>query len=88
MEFKRYLNTNYFVSDTGTIKNDKGYVLNPKIKNGAYHLELSINGKKKRTVVHRMVAIVYKPNISFPILRIKHIDGNKLNNEINNLEWI
>lgn len=45
-----------------------------------------INGKKYQLKVHRLVALKYIPNPN-NYKQINHIDGNKLNNNINNLEW-
>lgn len=43
-------------------------------------------GYKQKERVHRLVATVFIPNPdSKP--QVNHIDGNKLNNEPNNLEW-
>lgn len=44
------------------------------------------NGKNKRIYIHRLVAEAFleeKPGR----LIVNHLDGNKLNNNVNNLEW-
>ena len=87
MEFKQYFWYDYFVSKCGVIKNSKGVILKPHLKNGYLIVNLSIDKKIKHVKVHRMVAIVHKPDIIFPMLTVNHIDGNKLNNHIDNLEW-
>lgn len=56
--------------------NHKGYV----------DVHLSKNGKSKRIVVHRLVAQTFILNPK-ALPQINHIDGNKQNNNINNLEW-
>lgn len=44
------------------------------------------NGKRKNMLVHRLVAKAYIPNPNNKPV-INHIDGNKANNVISNLEW-
>jgi len=48
---------------------------------------LSKNSKNKTFEIHRLIAIhfIENPN-NYNI--VNHIDGNKLNNNINNLEWV
>ena len=49
-------------------------------------MALTENGKTRWHLVHRLVAMAYIPNPkNLPF--INHIDGNKLNNHIDNLEW-
>ena len=60
----------------------KGTIAN----NGYLIFNTKINKKKYNWLVHRLIAIKYIPNPNnYPI--INHIDGNKLNNSIDNLEW-
>ena len=78
------------------IKNRKAeYLLKGKdikfsIDGGGYKkVKLSINGNKKDIKVHKLVAITFmnhKPNGFINV--IDHIDGDKLNNELNNLQII
>jgi hypothetical protein len=53
---------------------------------GYMYIGLSKNGKNKHLYMHRIVAenFIYNPN-NYKI--VNHIDGNKTNYAINNLEW-
>jgi len=52
-----------------------------------YTVPLSKNGKRTRCQVHRLVAQAYIPNPENKP-QINHKDGNPLNNNIDNLEWV
>lgn len=54
---------------------------------GYHKVDLTILSNNKRTVkLHRLIALAFIPNHeNFP--HINHIDCNKLNNDIGNLEW-
>lgn len=74
---------NYLISRDGRIFNSKNEEKTTYIKNG--YLNLSMNNKMY--AVHRLVALTYikNPN-NHPV--INHIDENKLNNKVENLEWV
>lgn len=74
---------NYMVSNFGNVKGIRGYILKPSINDNGYYI---ITIKKCTRKIHRLVAITFLPNI-LKLLEINHIDGNKLNNNIDNLEW-
>lgn len=52
---------------------------------GYYAIKLCVDNKVKHVRVHRLVAITYLDNYSEE-LDVNHIDGNKLNNSVDNLE--
>ena len=65
----------------------KSRILKPYLgTSGYYTVTLSKGGKRRKFLVHRLVATTFiqayndKPCVN-------HKDGNKLNNEVSNLEW-
>ena len=91
--FKKYFyngkETRYSISDDGRIRNDEtGRELKGTFKSCEYHkVSLMIEGKAKSYMVHRLVAEVFLPNPdNLPV--VHHIDGNKLNNNVSNLQWV
>ena len=45
------------------------------------------NGVKKTMAIHRLMCLTFLPFGYKPSLQVNHIDGNKENNNIENLEW-
>ena len=90
------LKTNYIVSCTGEICNSiSGKVLHPTLDRYGYlKVCLHIPGKDGKTkqisvTVHRLVAICFIPNDDIKNkTQIDHIDGDKTNNNVDNLEWV
>ena len=78
----------YEISDTGLIRNWVTWrILRPRITwEGSNIVNLSTGGVHKTRIVHRLVAQVFIPQ---PIGKnvVKHKDGNKNNNEADNLYW-
>ena len=82
----------YQISNKGKIKSFYNYrrngtnILTPKIKKGYYQIGLRKNGKRKWLSIHRLVAITFiSNNNNFKC--VNHKDENKLNNNVDNLEW-
>ena len=83
-------NTNYEVSDEGIVrrKNNKN-VLKGCITSGYRSVKLTFeNSKQQRFYVHRLVAMHFIPNNDENKTFVNHKDGNKLNNKVENLEWV
>lgn len=79
----------YQVSDTGMVQNkNTGQILKPILKSDGYlAVNLSHRNKAKMVFVHRLVAEAFIPNPkNLPV--VNHIDGNKANPCVANLEWV
>lgn len=60
----------------------------PRLKNGYQFVRLSKEGKHTEISVHRLVLQTFKPNPNPELYtQINHIDENKENNRLDNLEW-
>ena len=80
--------TGYLVSNLGRVKSLLGYnatILKPTVNNNGY-LIVDIHGKGYR--VHRLVALAFIPNDDVTKDTVDHIDGNKTNNQVTNLQWL
>lgn len=53
---------------------------------GYYQCNFYKNGKKKYVRVHRIIAETFIPNPN-NLPQVNHIDGDKTNNNVSNLEW-
>lgn len=90
----------YEVSNLGRVRSKGRCIMLPKaihhikpkilkgglFSNGYKFVCLRKNGINKNHLVHRLVAeaFIENPN-NYPV--VNHIDGNKLNNKLTNLEW-
>jgi hypothetical protein len=87
----------YYVSTSGRVwssprRGSGGRWLKPqkaKRKDGSYYLFVSLykNGMKKGKLVHRLVAETFISNFQNKP-EVNHLDGNKLNNDWSNLQWV
>lgn len=83
----------YMVSNAGNVMtlpkatHADGFTLAQAIgRNGYKTVHLRKNGASKRLSVHRLVAEAFLPNPS-SLPEVNHVDGDKANNSVNNLEW-
>ena len=75
----------YMVSNTGKLKR-KERILKPDYNKGYFRYTLCKNNQTKRFLAHRLVAICFIQNPNDKRF-VNHIDGDKLNNHVTNLEW-
>lgn len=93
VNMKQYRKTQYYIDEQGKIYNSttKRYLKHcvrkfSKSNSERVYVGLWIDGKQRSTFLHRMLAEVFIPNPK-NLPYINHIDGNPLNNSLNNLEW-
>lgn len=65
----------------------KECIMSPDVARGYERVRLFKGGKVKRFLVHRLVAEAFIPNNDKSKTIINHLDGNKRNNTVGNLEW-
>ena len=78
----------YQVSNLGRIKNIKTNLIKKQRINKYGYCDIKLNDKGiyKMFLVHRLVAQAFLPNPD-NLLEVNHIDCNKQNNCVSNLEW-
>lgn len=77
----------YYIADSGELlsyRNGKRRVLKPMVSSKGY-LKYWRNGKSFS--IHQAVAKAFIPNPDKKE-QVNHIDGNKANNDVSNLEWV
>lgn len=81
---------NYIISNMGRVLNIRTKTLKktPLDNNGYPHVSLWANNKGKTFQVHRLEFLSFYPEENLDGFVINHIDGNKENNKLNNLEKI
>jgi len=80
------LKREYFTNGARRFTEEK--ILKDRLSTDGYlRASLSLNGKIKNTTIHRLVAKTFIPNLENKP-EVNHIDGNKKNNNFNNLEWV
>ena len=84
------ISTTYYITEDGRCYNsitNKFLKGQSNYKNGYLSYNLTFpDGSKKRMYAHRLVATAFIPNPQNKS-EVNHIDGNKLNNCVDNLEW-
>ena len=88
---KYKLKFDYYVTDDGRVWSERTqkYLSQQYDKNGYVKVQLrSIDNKSHWYSVHRLVLENFNPVDNMEKLQVNHIDGNKLNNNLSNLEWV
>lgn len=88
------LKFNYYVTDDGKVWSERSqkYMAMRKDKDGYLKVALVSNevpeGKRHRYSVHRLIMENFCPIENMSKLQVNHIDGDKTNNNLSNLEWV
>lgn len=82
----------YYINSYGDIigvKRKGMQLLKPKLSNTGYLIVglRSEQGNRKYYFVHRLVAFTFLKNPRGHLTQVNHLDGNKTNNDVHNLEW-
>ena len=84
------ISLDYLINKEGKIfsKKTNSFLSGSIDKDGYQRFNLIRNdGTRKTYRIHRLVSIVFNPTDNLS-LQVNHIDGNKQNNNITNLEWV
>lgn len=88
---KYKLKFNYYVQDDGKIFSERtNKTLSVQLDKDGYEKVqmMSTDGKRHRYSVHRLVLENFNPIENMNEFQVNHIDGNKRNNNLSNLEWV
>jgi hypothetical protein len=77
-----------YVSNMGHVKNKSKADIAPKIMQNGY-VVIHVGGSDPHwMLLHRLVMLTWKPTPEAEDLTVDHLDHNKRNNALSNLEWV
>ncbi len=82
---------NYAITERGDVYSYyKQDYMKTKIDKDGYRTVCLVTseGKKSSFGIHRLLAVTFKPRDDMNKLVVNHIDGDKKNNALDNLEWV
>lgn len=81
--------TRYLIDTNGNVYNLISNKIKYQTKNNCGYLmvNITVNSKEYNASVHRLVAETFIPQPEGKNV-VNHIDGNKMNNNVHNLEWV
>ena len=89
-EFIPEIKDYYTITTDGEIYSDNSGLMKTRDRQGTEYqiINLSkLDGKKRTFRVHRLVMMAFNPVENMDELEVNHLDGNKKNNKLENLEW-
>jgi HNH endonuclease len=88
-QFKPFpLNQSVMVGNRGTIIRPNGKKASLKPDNIGYlKISIVVNGRLVPFKQHRVISMTWIDNFN-QLPEVNHVDGNKLNNAVNNLQWV
>ena len=80
---------NYSISDEGQIRNDRTGTIRvlTYTEDGYAHVTIVKDGKTYSPSIHRLVLQTFCP-VDNPNLQVNHINKNRADNRLSNLEWV
>lgn len=84
-----YLCSAYSIDTDGIVYSKSGKPMHPSVNpHGYYIVTLRLDGKSKSFSVHVLVARQFIPIVDPNKNQVNHKNGNKLDNRVDNLEWV
>lgn len=79
----------YFVDTNGIVYSKRGKPLKHSINHNGYKIiNFYVNHHRKGFAIHTIVAKQFIPNADVAKTQVNHKDGDKENNNVDNLEWV
>jgi len=80
----------YSVSSWGRVRNDLrgNFLKGSSNQKGYLQVDLKFEGRRMYPAIHTLVALYFIGKRPGPRHQINHLDGNKLNNKVENLEYV
>lgn len=72
----------------GSLERKKEHFLTPYNNHGYYHVGFKVNGKLVNPLVHKLVMYAFNEERPYPEWEIDHINGDSLDNRLENLEYV
>lgn len=77
----------YLVSNYGRVQDNQGNIIRTNHRAGYVSVNIGTSGNRTSVDVHRLVMMTFEPLDNCESMVVNHLDGDKTNNYIYNLEW-